>query len=198
MIREEWLNKLIEKLRPMFESAEAPLPAKLRVSCSWPSKGGLAQKKRVIGQCWYPEASTDGTTEVLVSYTQADPLEVAAVLVHELVHASNGEPTGHRGKFITVAKAVGLVGPWKSTTASEELKAKLQKLIDEIGPYGHAAISPMSIEAGGGEKRQKARMILVTCQDCGYKVRTTQKWLDEKGAPLCPCNEEPMVAKEAA
>lgn len=31
------------------------------------------------------------------------------------------------------------------------------------------------------------------CESCGYVARTTRKWLADIGAPLCPCNAEPMM-----
>lgn len=32
----------------------------------------------------------------------------------------------------------------------------------------------------------------VACEACGYTARAAAKWLDTHGAPLCPCNGEPM------
>lgn len=31
-----------------------------------------------------------------------------------------------------------------------------------------------------------------TCDESGYIVRTTTKWFDELGAPVCPCHMNPM------
>ena len=46
--------------------------------------------------------------------------------------------------------------------------------------------------------QQSTRMVKVVCAGCGYTARTTRKWLDEAGAPICPCNQEPMeAAKES-
>lgn len=36
------------------------------------------------------------------------------------------------------------------------------------------------------------RLVKVQCGSCAYTARTTRKWLDELGPPLCPCNHEPM------
>ena len=88
MTREEWLNQLTERLRPIFDGLGHPLPAKVRASCGFPSHGALSNKRRVVGQCWYPEASADATTEVFVSPVQSDGLTVAETLAHELVHAA--------------------------------------------------------------------------------------------------------------
>ncbi len=35
-------------------------------------------------------------------------------------------------------------------------------------------------------RKQAARMLKCECQTCGYTVRTTRKWLETAGAPLCP------------
>jgi hypothetical protein len=61
MTRESWLLKLTDKLRPMFEGAGFPLPEKIRTSCGFPSKGGLATKKQRIGEAWSDAASEDQT-----------------------------------------------------------------------------------------------------------------------------------------
>lgn len=38
----------------------------------------------------------------------------------------------------------------------------------------------------------KGRLHKVECEGCGYVGRVTAKWLDRYGAPLCPCNGDPM------
>lgn len=38
----------------------------------------------------------------------------------------------------------------------------------------------------------------VTCEDCGYVARSTAKWLDTRGAPLCPCHQNEVVKARAA
>jgi hypothetical protein len=35
-------------------------------------------------------------------------------------------------------------------------------------------------------------MVKCECGDCGYTVRTSRKWLEESGAPICPCNKKSM------
>jgi SprT-like family len=196
MTREEWLNTLTNELRPVFEDLGYPLPDKLRVSCGWPSKGGLPKKNGMatIGQCWYHQTSGDQSTEVFVSPTVDDTAQVAATLVHELCHAANGKPCGHRGEFVKVAKAVGLLGPWSATTASEQLAAALATFYGPLGTYPHARISPQALEATGKEKSGGTRLLKAECAECGYTCRVTKKWLAEKGAPICPCNMQAMLA----
>jgi hypothetical protein len=154
----------------------------------------LSKKKRIVGQCWYPECSADATTEVFISPVRSDGPIVAEDLAHELVHAACGEGHGHQGLFITVAKALGFTKPWKSTPATPELTQRLAGLYAPLGPYPHATLDSKAKEAGGGDKPQSTRLLKAECGECGYTVRVTKKWLEAKGAPICPCNMKPMVA----
>ena len=40
--------------------------------------------------------------------------------------------------------------------------------------------------------KQSTRLIKCECAECGYTMRTTTKWIETLGAPLCPCNEQQM------
>jgi hypothetical protein len=140
MNREQWLNECIKQLRPEFEQLAHPLPEKIRASCSWPSKSGLAAKKRRIGEAWSSKNSADQSCEVFISPVLKEPVEVAATLVHELAHCAVGVETGHKGKFPKLAKALGLEGKMTATHASKELTVHLQQLrIGEsitVGDFG--------------------------------------------------------------
>lgn len=188
--REEWLNKLTDKLRPMFAAINFPLPEKIRASCGFPSKGALAKKKQRVGEAWSSDQSEDQHFETFVSPMISDPVEVAAIQVHELCHCAAGLECKHRKPFTIVARAVGLEGRMTATVAGEVLKTTLEEFVKEIGPYPHAKLVRSS-----SPKKQSTRMILIRCPvlDCGYQVRTTRKWL-EVGVPTCPCGEK-MVAE---
>lgn len=187
--REAWLMAFTILFRPRFQELGSPLPDKLRVSCSFPSRGGIKQsgKATTIGQCWYPDHSADGTTEVFVSPTIADPVNVAEILVHELVHAALGPGHGHGKVFKRLALAVGLEGKMTATYAGSRLRTDLAPMLRALGPYPHA-----SLDATAAEKKQTTRLIKVTCSYCDYSVRVTRKWLDEAGGPLCPVHMDPM------
>jgi hypothetical protein len=191
MNREEWLTECIQKLRPDFETLCHPLPEKIRASCSWPSKSGLANKKRRIGEAWSANNSADQSCEVFISPVLKDPLEVAATLVHELVHCAVGVEAGHKGKFPRLAKAIGLEGKMTATTAGETLKHNLQEIVDDIGPYPHAELTHSN-----APKKQGCRLLKVSCTQCECVVRMTRKWLDEVGPPTCGCGGK-MVEEES-
>ena len=184
MNREEWLCKCIQQLRPDFEQLAHALPQKIRASCSWPSKSGLANKKRRIGEAWSAKNSADQSCEVFISPVLKDPLEVAATLVHELVHCAVGVEEGHKGKFPRLAKALGLEGKMTATHAGEALKGRLKEVTEAIGPYPHAELTHSN-----APKKQSCRLLKVACtnEGCGCVVRITRKWLDEVGPPTCGC-----------
>ncbi len=182
MNREAWLSECLNKLRPAFIEVGFELPEKIRASCSWPSKSGLAQKKRRIGEAWSAKNSGDNSFEVFISPVLKDPIEVAAVLVHELTHCAVGLEDGHKGNFPKCAKRMGLEGKMTATTAGEELRKKLEMLAAEVGPYPHA-----ELKHSNAPPKQSTRMLKVVCEDCGCVVRMTRKWLDEAGCPTCAC-----------
>jgi hypothetical protein len=217
--REQWLNRLARKLRPLFGDAGVPLPDKVRITCGWPSHGGLGisgTMSRVIGECWSPKASRDGHAEIFISPLLDDatgPHGVGATLVHELVHATVGNECGHRGAFKRVAEAVGLEGPMTATHAGGRLRELLGILLLGCGPYPHGRIVDRGMrvpEPEGPRKpgrpktpepedrpadrppKQGTRNLKVTCPTCGYVCRVTRKWLDI-GAPICPTDRESMV-----
>ena len=180
--REEWLGRLVDALRPMFAENGSPLPERIRVSCGWPSRSALSGKAKRIGEAWSHRCSADGSHETFLSPVLADPIDVGAVLVHELVHHAVGVEQGHKGPFKRCALAVGLAGPMRATTAGPELASRLHALAETIGPYPHGALV-----AGDGRKKQGTRMLKVLCTDCGCIVRMTRQWLDDVGAPTCAC-----------
>ncbi len=44
----------------------------------------------------------------------------------------------------------------------------------------------------------QTRMVKAICGECAYTVRTTRRWLEELGPPLCPCNSGPMEVPDFA
>lgn len=191
MNREEWLTAAaVEIEAALFAPLNKSMPAKWRVSCSWPSSRAAGKNKAgTIGQCFDPSVSDDGTVEMLVSMSQDDPLEVAAILAHEMVHAVEGIEAGHGPAFRSTALAIGLTGKMTATVPGENFKRDVAPILDKLGEYPHAAVDISK------RKKQTTRMIKVECGDCGYTARVTRKWIEQTGAPLCACNHEPMEVK---
>jgi len=180
--REEWLTVAANLIRSnVFADHEIP---EFRVSVGWP--GGRGKKSTTIGQCWNTSCADDGLSQVFVSPVVKDPLEVLRVLVHEMIHVFDNCEHGHRGTFLQVFRKVGMTGKATECAAGEELTVILKEIVEEVGPYPHAALKS-SQKGGVGEKKQASRQLKVKCPECGYIARTTRQWLDDMGAPYCPC-----------
>jgi hypothetical protein len=186
--REAWLISAGHKLCTfVFENHEIP---PFRVSVGWP--GGRGKKSSTIGQCWNTGCADDDVSQVFVSPVVKDPIEVLRVLTHEMIHVFDNCEHGHRGTFLQIFKAIGMTGKATECEAGEALLNQLGEIAKDLGPYPHAALRPSQPSGKVGEKKQKSRQLLVKCSTCGYRARTTRQWLHGVGAPLCPCNSEPM------
>lgn len=189
MNREAWLQAAIEDLRPLFKGHGYDL-GQVHVSVGWPSSGGLGTRKRTIGQCWCGTTSEDGKPHVFISPLLAgdpkDPMGALATLVHELVHVVVGTEAKHGPKFAKCAHKLGLEGKPTSTSAGEGLIGRLVQLVEKLGPFPHAKLTPAE-----KLKKQTTRMHKCECGICGFTVRLSKKWA-EVGAPICPTDNKPM------
>lgn len=186
MTREGWLLDLVQELGPRLEAVELEVPKGTRISTGWPSVRGTSSRNRVVGECWRKEAAADGAPQIFISPMLVDSIDVAAVTLHEMIHAAGRH--GHRAEFSQPARQLGLKKPWTGTTPGDLLRAELAKLIERIGPYPHADLRP----GMGPVKKQGTRMLKVSCPRCEYTARIAQKWIDT-GLPTCPCGREMEV-----
>ncbi len=177
--REGWLFTAVEALdKGFFASAGYELPEKLQVSCGFPRAASKA-----IGQCWDPEASADGTTQMFVCPSLGNAVTVLAVLLHEMIHASVGIKIGHKGIFRKLAKEFGLAGKMTATFAEEgsELHLKLEKMSSSLGKYPHAPMQKrIKRSAAGGWVR------LASTEVPEYRVTISPKMLEGHGVPVDP------------
>lgn len=175
MTREEWLQALVGKVGSWYPD----LPT-VQISVGFPSNGS---RSKTIGQCWRAEASADQVPHIFIHPKIDDPVEVAGVVVHELIHACRPDAK-HGPAFKQLATEIGLEGKMTTTTVSQDLAKQLKDICDALGPYPHGALVDMT------QKKQSTRMLKCACPECGYTVRTTAKWLDV-AVPVCPvCRDE--------
>lgn len=189
MNREAWLLAAVDRLRPIFLGHGYTVP-EIRVSVGWPSSGGLAQKKKTIGQCWFGTMAADGVPQLFISPLLDDPTDAQGVLptlIHEMAHVVAGVDAKHGPRFAKIAKKLGLGGKPTATHAEDDLIARLKMLSGEIGPFPHSKIVPVKLP-----KPQTTRMRKMECEGCGYVARTAKKWLDACGPVICPCNKLAM------
>lgn len=186
LTREEWLNAAsTHLLARIASSTKLEAPAAVQVSVGFPRKDREGQ---VIGQCW-PTTSGKGVSQVFISPLLDDPTGhqgVLATLLHELLHAADDCASSHGPKFGRAVKAVGLKGKPTATLVEDdtELAYYLETVAGWLGPYPHAALTP----GWTMTKKQTTRMIKCSCEECGYTVRTTQKWIDV-AVVTCPDEE---------
>ena len=177
--REKWLQDMIGELSVLFTDNGYIMPNNIRVTCGWCSRSNSRTSSQRIGECYSPTASGDNSIEIVISMSLQDPMKVAGVLAHELVHAVVGNENGHNKVFKKCAVAIGLEGKMTATTESEAFKQRVQPMIDKLGEYPHASLSL------NNRKKQSTRMIKTSCPSCGYTARLSQKWI-EVGTPICP------------
>jgi hypothetical protein len=188
--REEWLEAAVKLMTPRFKSVGFKVPD-IHVSVGWPSIRGMSAKAPRIGECWDKSSSDDKISHIFISPRLDDVTGeqgVLSVLVHEVDHAVVGNECGHKGAFRKCALAVGLEGKMTSTHAGKDLMGAIKDWSKTLGGFPHAKLNPEMKPA----KKQSTRMIKCECKDCGYIARTTNKWIEEKGAPICPCNKTAM------
>jgi len=187
--REAWLNYVAGRMGPWFEGLGSPLPGHVRIAIGFTSTGKRGNR---IGECWDNGCSEDGHFEVFIRPDLAEsadmmPLQVAAILAHELVHAAVGIPAGHGKLFRKVAKGIGLAGKMTATVPGPQFEASIAPILDDAGPLPHARLNTKNGETTG-PKKQGTRQIKCHCSQCGYTCRTARKWLETLGPPHCPAH----------
>lgn len=185
--REEWLNFVMDQVRPDFKALSAPIPVKVRLSVGFTSAGYRGKR---IGECWSPIASADKYAEIFIKPDQDDAVRVAGILVHELVHAAVGHKAGHGAPFRKVAVALGLEGKMTATTEGPKFKAMIAPVLKKAGPLPHKRLNSMR----NPTKKQTTRLLKVECTDCSYVVRMSAKAF-AMGAPYCGVCMEPMTCE---
>lgn len=194
--REEWLQAAVRELQAdVFTPAALEIPADVKVSCGWPSSGGVGSRKMTVGQCFNRASSKAGINEIFISPTQNDSVKVLDILAHELIHAIDDCENGHKAAFKRMAVAIGLEGKMTSTVAGEELEAKLRSIVEDMGEYPHEELSVSN------RKKQSTRMIKVECEKahCDFSFRASRKQImhidfEEKGCLIYGCNGALKIA----
>lgn len=173
--REGWLNSFIEAARPVFAKAGHPIPAKVRASIGFSSKG---VRSRRIGECWSHLNSVDGYNELfIVPSLLDDASRVADVLTHELIHTAVGLEAGHGPAFRYAAKLLGLTGKMTATTAGPEWHAWADPILAQLGTIPGAQLNAGNRQSSA-PKTQGTRMKKLSCDECGFNCRATQSNID--------------------
>jgi hypothetical protein len=191
--REGWLKAAKNSLdKEFFAGRGYTLPDRVDCSCGFP-RG----KSSVIGQCFDPEVSADGTTNIFICPSQDDTMRVLDILLHELIHACVGLKCKHRGAFRKMALEFGLEGKMTATMVSPgtPLHNTLGQIATELGDYPHAALSK-SKKDGDEEKEPKDKgwSWCYSKNEPKFKLQLRHKMREEFGVPKDPWGE-PMVVE---
>lgn len=184
LTREQWLTEAVKSITEgvLFKHT---VP-ETRVSVGWP--GGRGPKRNTIGQCWPGDAANDNVSQIFISPVLEDPIEVLETLAHEVIHAiiQKTGRSGHGADFGAIAREIGLEGKLTATHAGDELRAKLEKVAEDLGVYPHSAIKQSE-----KQKTQKTFMLKVVSRtEPDYFVRMTRTKIEEYGLPLDPWGEQ--------
>lgn len=185
--RQMWIEAGAEALRALFAEKGYTVPKNVRVSIGWPK--GSHGKGRAIGQCWGADSSSDKHFEIFVSPElgeKAASVQILGVIAHEMAHATVGIAAGHKRPFAKCALAIGLQGKMTATTESADFIVWAKDVIKKLGDYPAGRLSM------AGRKKQSTRLLKCECEDCGYNVRVTRKWVESSGAPICPTDQVSM------
>lgn len=180
--REEWFHKAAELIRHLFTDVGVDYPSQFRITSSLPRAKGNT------GVCFGVSVSGDATWEIMISLVRENfsELSLLETLAHELIHASVGIEHGHKGEFKRVALGIGLMGKMTATQPGPYFIDQTTGALEELGPFPGAGLNLSNV------KKAKTYLLKVVCEFCGYNARVTAKWINDVGAPICPCNHEPM------
>lgn len=206
---EGWLRALIDELRPLFSVSGLDIPEKIRGAIAFTSQGkpGRGEDSGMPSQwpaeCWPAAATDDGFVEIIIRADFDEPLLIAGLLVHELVHACL--PDAKHGKaFRDAALRLGLEGQMRRALPGKALQQRLNDLLERVGPLPRARLNFDRVTVAGlavadKPKKQTTRMLKAEClaPGCGYTVRLAARWLKDCGAPHCPLHGE-MHAPDVA
>jgi len=183
--REQWLNRGVKRLRPLFIKAGHPLPPKIRVSI------GFGISRRHLGEAWSKDASTGKCFETFIRPDVDNPVEILDTMAHEMVH--HATPGAKHGPvFVQVCNKVGLTeGKARQRHAGSELLKTLEKIATDLGPFPHSALMLPGTRGrvlSGITKRLR-------CPDatCNYNVMADVDMVYQHGAPECPVHNQQMV-----
>lgn len=189
--RESWLSSAVRHIATdnaevFAEHGDPEILGKVLISAGFPSTGGASGK--TIGQCWETKQA-DGHAHIFVNPILDNPVEVLAVICHEMSHAADDCEHGHRGPFVRMFKGLRLEGKPTCSGWGERFEAYAWHVLEALGPYPHKALTPDPFA-----KKQKNRQLKMSCPKCGYIARAASKWI-EIGLPTCPCGAK-MEAEE--
>ena len=162
-----------------------------RISFGFPA--GVRATSKHAGMCFSRSNSKDGHNEIYINPTLDDSVDIAATILHELVHAEDDNASKHGGRFKRLMVQLGFEGKMAQSQPGADLRELLDWYIEEHGPIPAAAIKDAR-----HKPKQTTRMLKFACSDtggCGSIARASASQLERVNAlhATCPCCGEPLV-----
>jgi len=176
MNREQWLNNAMSAFALIVNgnsSNQLPMD-KIKVSCSL-----TTGRKKKPSETIHAKHSADGTFNILISPTIADPIEVCKQLAVQLVNVATADSNSD---FLRICNAL----QFTNTIPDTEFVIAFGELIGELGDYPHAEVLLPD------NATQSTRLLKASCPKCGMTIRLTQKWV-KHGLPICSVDAESFV-----
>lgn len=138
---EVWLNEAVELLRPVFAEAGYEIPP-VYVSVGFSTYGYKpGAKKNIIGVCHASWMTMDGINEIYITPLVTEPVDVIALLVHELIHAVDDCKSSHGPGFQKISRALRCtdnrhvpLNEWRETVERYRAMAR------QLGRYPRAGV----------------------------------------------------------
>jgi len=93
------------------------------------------------------------------------PMQGAAILGHELVHAAVAVAAGHRKEFRRIARGIGLIGHMTATTAGPEFEKALRPILEKQGSCPTADFGRLFAVSSHSSRRKRQHSSQVTVQN---------------------------------
>lgn len=178
--REEWLMRAAGMILKQIAEADYVPTGDVKVSMG--TLNMSARKKyTTYGVCYHAVASEGGYREIFIDAGLTDTRMILGALTHEIGHAVLKDGAGHRKPFKVYCEKVGFdfrENGKPDQAIDGDLWWNWASLIArDLGNIPHKRLN--TTKAEGEKKKQKARLHLCECPECGLKVRTAKKTLEQ-------------------
>lgn len=183
--REAWINRMAELLRLWFRDHGYTIHGRMVVSMAalhW------REKKKDLGICHYDMDRKEKDINYIFvtafeTRSHEDPVDVAATLVHEILHAVLPPGTKHGPLFAKGCKALGLAGKVTATVAGPELRAYLTTLVASLPPLPKRGV--MAPPPPPKPKKDPTAPHKFQCTCCKTTILIRYTSLNKAGTPKC-------------
>ncbi len=181
--REEWLQAAVLLVNDMIFDGKMEL-SDYQVTCGW-CKNSKAMGETLLASSENEEVSEHFyPTAIQIDTKIEDPVDIVAVLAHEMIHAFKNIRT-HGKAFKVWAFKAGFETPVKEYHPTTQLLEVCKEIVIKLGEWPGIAIIPFK-----KNKKRKPQRGKLFCPDCGFECRAKFQNLIKYGFPTCACGTQ--------